>query len=179
HLLARGLERDPGVLEVFRRATPRHMELASAVEKALDDLPLSREPAYLSVAMLDLLERAQREADRERSQNVLVEHLLNALSQEIRGPAGELLGAFGLGPGALRPHMKALHEIPRGQTAAVSSNGDGNGFCDLIAEARQGDQDPVIGRVSEVRRLVTMLERRQKSHPLLVGEPGVGKRAVV
>lgn len=177
HLLARGLERDPGVVEVFRRATPRHVELTSAVEKALDDQPLAKEPAYLSGAMLDLLERAEREADRERSKNVLVEHLLNALSQEIRGPAGELLGAFGVGPGSLRPHMKGLYEVPRGETSLKARSSDK--LTDLVAAARGGDHDPVIGRVGELRRLITILERRHKSHPLLVGEPGVGKRAVV
>jgi ATP-dependent Clp protease ATP-binding subunit ClpB len=176
HLLARALERDPGVVEVFRRATPRHVELTSAVEKALEDLPLAKESAYLSAAMLDLLERAEREADRERSKTVLVEHLMNALSQEIRGPAGEILGAFGVGPGSLRPHMKGLYEVPR-EVARTSSSS--NGFRDLVAEARLGERDPVIGRVAELRRLITILERRQKSHPLLVGEPGVGKRAVV
>src|SRR5690606_31995570 len=142
-----------------------------------DDLPLAKEPAYLSAAMLDLLERAEREADRERSKQVLVEHLLNALSQEIRGPAGEILGAFGVGPGSLRPHMKALHEVPRAPAAASTSNDVG--LRDLVAEARSGQHDPVIGRVAGLRRLITILERRQKSHPLLVGEPGVGKRAIV
>ncbi len=178
HLLARGLERDPGVVEVFRRATPRHVELTSAVDKALDDQPVSGEPAYLSVAMLDLLERAEREADRERSKTVTVEHLLNALSQEIRGPAGELLGAFGVGPGSLRPHVKALGEVPRGALASPGARALGP-LRDLVGAERTEHLDPVIGRVSEIRRLVTILERRQKSHPLLVGEPGVGKRAVV
>jgi ATP-dependent Clp protease ATP-binding subunit ClpB len=175
--MACGLERDPGIVEVFRRATPRHVELRSAVDKALDDLPLSKEPAYLSAAMLDLLERAEREADRDRSKNVRVAHLLNALSQEIRGPAGEILGAFGVGPGSLRQHMKALDDVPRGHAEPVP--GKATAFRDLVAEARAGNQDPVIGRVTELRRLVTILERRQKSHPLLVGEPGVGKRSIV
>ena len=176
HLLARGLERDPGVVEVFRRATPRHLELTSAVERALDDLPLSKEPAYLSAAMLDLLERAEREAERDRAKTVQVEHLLNALSQEIRGPLGEILGAFALGPGSLRPHLKGLREVPRGELG--NNTPSGAWFVDLVAKARE-DADPVIGRVAELRRLITILERRQKSHPLLVGEPGVGKRAIV
>jgi ATP-dependent Clp protease ATP-binding subunit ClpB len=147
------------------------------VERALDDLPLSKDGAYLSVAMLDLLERAEREADRDRSQQVTVEHLLNALSQEIRGPAGELLGAFGVGPGSLRPHMKGLEAVPRGGSGEAPARVGAS--VDLVALARSGDADPVIGRVAELRRLVTILERRQKSHPLLVGEAGVGKRSVV
>src|SRR5687767_14648082 len=96
HLLARALDRDPGVLEVLRRANVNTVELLAAGERALAALPSSTEPAYLSAAMLDLLERAQREAERERAPQVSVAHLLNALTQEIRGPAGEILGAFGL-----------------------------------------------------------------------------------
>ncbi len=61
--------------------------------------------------MLDLLERAEREAQRERSNEVKLEHLLNALSQEIRGPAGEVMGAFGVAPGSLRNHTGALGEV--------------------------------------------------------------------
>ena len=182
HLLARGLERDPGVAEVFRHAGVNLMELSSSVERALGELPHATEPAYLSAAMLDLLERAQRESDRDRAGSVQVEHLLNALSQEIRGPAGELLGAFALGPGSLRPHVGALRTVAR--PLRPSGNGAGKAPIerytrDLVEEARAGTIDPVIGRDAEVRRLLTILERRQKSHPLLVGEPGVGKGAVV
>lgn len=181
HLLARGLERDPGVAAVFRHAGANLVELSSSVERALVELPKSREPAYLSAAMLDLLERAQRESERDRVGSVQVEHLLNALSQEIRGPAGELLGAFALGPGSLRPHMGALRSVPRPlrPTGGQGSRSLGEYTRDLVEEARAGAIDPVIGRDAEVRRLLTILERRQKSHPLLVGEPGVGKGAVV
>ena len=121
HLLARALERDPGVVEVFRAAGVHLVEFKSSVERALDALPRGRERSYLSGAMLDLLERADRESSRERSGQVRVEHLLNALSQEIRGPAGEILGAFGIGPGSLRPHLSALHRVPRpsGRTMAT------------------------------------------------------------
>src|SRR5262245_3992345 len=67
HLLLRGLERDPGVLEVFRRAVANVVELQAAAERALGGLPKSQEPAYLSPAMIDLLERAERESERERA----------------------------------------------------------------------------------------------------------------
>ena len=117
HLLVRVLERDPGVGAVFRSASVDVVEMQAAAERALAQLPRGREPAYLSVAMLDLLERADREADRERSGSVLVEHLLNALSQEIRGPAGEILGALGVAPGSLRPHLAALRSVPRQHAA--------------------------------------------------------------
>ncbi len=180
HLLCRALERDAGVAEVFRRAGAKPVELQSAAERALGEQPRGSEPAYLSVATLDLLERAQREADRDRAGAVEVEHLLNALSQEIRGPAGELLGAFGVGPGSLRAHMGGLRAVPRAERRQAASGVSPLQYTrDLVEDARRGHFDPVIGRDTELRRLLTILERRQKSHPLLVGEPGVGKGAVV
>ncbi len=180
HLLARGLERDPGVGAVFRHAGTNQVELSSSVERALGELPHGNEPAYLSAATLDLLERAQRESERDRSGAVQVEHLLNALSQEIRGPAGEILGAFGLGPGSLRPHVAALRSVARPLRPTNGQAGGAQNYTrDLVEKARAGVGDPVIGRDAEVRRLLTILERRQKGHPLLVGEPGVGKSAVV
>jgi ATP-dependent Clp protease ATP-binding subunit ClpB len=181
HILVRALERDPGVAAVFRQSGVNVVEMQANAERALANLPKSKEPAYLSAAMLDLLERAGREADRERSPAVKVEHVLNALSQEIRGPAGEILGAFGVAPGSLRAHLSALRSVPRGtQRRSLESSGAGQQYThDLVEDARAGRLDPVIGRDAELRRLLTVLERRQKSHPLLVGEPGVGKGAVI
>ncbi|MEP7051974.1 MAG: AAA family ATPase [Pseudomonadota bacterium] len=173
HLLVRALARDVGVRAVFERGVSNVLEFEAALERVLGNLPRSPEPAYLSVSMLDLLERAQREADREKSEKVLVEHVLNAVSQEIRGPAGELLTAFGVLPGSLRPHMAALRSLP--QAARSSSATSGSFARPLLGDA----DEPVLLRVAEVRRLLTILERSQKSHPLLVGEAGVGKGAVV
>jgi ATP-dependent Clp protease ATP-binding subunit ClpB len=173
HLLVRALGRDPGIRAVFERAVSNLLEFEAALERALGNLPRSAEPAYLSAAMLDLLERAQREAEREKSEKVQIEHVLNALSQEIRGAAGEILSAFGVLPGSLRPHMAALRSVPSAARATASTPG-------AFTRPLLGDpQEPVILRVSEVRRLLTILERSQKSHPLLVGEAGVGKGAVV
>ncbi len=180
HLLLRALERDPGVVAVFRAAGAEVVELQASAERAVAELPKGNEPAYLSAAMLDLLERAQRESERDHASAVQIEHVLNALSQEIRGGAGELLAAHRIGPGALRPHLGALHSVPRHQRRGPATGGNIERYTyDLIDDAREGRIDPVIGRDGEVRRLLTILERRQKSHPLLVGEPGVGKGAVV
>jgi ATP-dependent Clp protease ATP-binding subunit ClpB len=180
HLLVRMLARDAGVTAVFRSANVDVVELQSAAERALGQLPKGREPAYLSASMLDLLERAGREADREHAGSVLVEHLLNALSQEIRGPAGEILGALGVAPGSLRQHLAVLRSVPRAtarkSTGAMSAD---QYTHDWVEDARDGRLDPVIGRDGEVRRLTTILERRQKHHALLVGEPGVGKGAII
>jgi ATP-dependent Clp protease ATP-binding subunit ClpB len=180
HLLARAIDRDRGVTEVFRRAGADPSDVAVEAEAALARLAkASGALSYLSNAMLSLLGRAEKEAG--ASATVTVEHLLNALSQEIRGPAAAVLQAFALGPGSFRPHMAALYSVPRTPEAVVGAGGsDVSRFTrDLIALAKAGSFDPVIGRDVEVRRLLQVLERRQKNHPLLVGEPGVGKTAIV
>jgi ATP-dependent Clp protease ATP-binding subunit ClpB len=181
HLLLRMLEREPGVVAVFRSANVDVVELQSACERALNQVPKGTEPAYLAASMLDLLERAGREAERERSGSVAVEHLLNALSQEIRGPAGEILGALGIAPGSLRGHLSALRSVsrPTPRKAAGGALSAEQYTHDWVDAARGGHLDPVIGRDGEVRRLTTILERRQKNNTLLVGEPGVGKGAVI
>ena len=179
HLLARAIDRDRGVAEVFKKAGADPADVAVEAEGALNRIGKGAGGlAYLSNAMLALLARAEKEA---ASETVGVEHLLNALSQEIRGAAAVVLQAFGLGPGSFRPHMAALKSVPRDASSGSSANGDAvSRFTqDLIERAKRGGFDPVIGRDIEVRRLLQILERRQKNHPLLVGEPGVGKTAIV
>ena len=132
--------------------------------------------AYLSGAMLALLARAEKEAGPTATVNV--EHLLNALVQELRGPAATVLQQFSIGPGSLRNHMGALRSVPRDVQAGPTFD-RGSFTTDLVERARRGDFDPVIGRDVEVRRLLQILERRHKHHPLLVGEPGTGKSAII
>ena len=193
HLLARSLDRDRGVAEVFKKASADPADVAAEAETQLGKLPKANAGlAYLSSAMLALLGRAEKEADEAgkgattggTKPPVGVEHLLNALSQEIRGPAAVVLQAFGLGPGSFRPHMAALKSVPRevpGQAGAAAGSADvvQRYAEDLTGRARGEGFDPVIGRDAEVRRILQILERRQKNHPLLVGESGVGKQAIV
>ncbi|MDB5214633.1 MAG: protein disaggregation chaperone [Myxococcaceae bacterium] len=186
HLLARALDRDRGVAEVFKKAGADPADVVAEAESQLSKLAKAGAGlAYLSSAMLALLARAEKEADKS---SIGVEHLLNALSQEIRGPAAVVLQAFALGPGSLRPHMAALKSVPRevpGQSSGGGAGTPGGADAmaryvnDLTARAREKGFDPVIGRDTEVRRLLQILERRQKNHPLLVGEPGTGKTAIV
>ena len=179
HLLARAIERDRGAAEVFKRAGADPADVAVEAEGALSRIGKTTGGlAYLSQAMLELLGRAEKEA---QSGSVGVEHLLNALSQEIRGSAAIVLQSFALGPGSFRPHMGALKTAPRDVAAAPAAGGDGvSRFTeDLVERARRDGFDPVIGRDLEVRRLLQILERRQKNHPLIVGDPGVGKSAIV
>jgi ATP-dependent Clp protease ATP-binding subunit ClpB len=181
HLLARAVDRDRGVQEVFRKAGADPADVTVESESALGRINKATAGlAYLSSAMLQLLARAEKEAG---PGTVDIEHLLNALSQEIRGPAAVVLQAFGLGPGSLRPHMAALKSVPRELPAPASTAASGDVLSrfthDFVERARRGGFDPVIGRDVEVRRLLQILERRQKNHPLLVGEAGVGKTAIV
>jgi ATP-dependent Clp protease ATP-binding subunit ClpB len=178
HVLSAALSKGRGVSEVLRRAGADPVELAGALERALSLLPRAKEPAYLSSGTLDLLSRAEREATRASRSHVDVEDLLNALSQELRGPVGELFAAFRLGPGALRPHLSALREAARSapQPSAAASS---ELLRSLLEKSEREAELPVVGRAAELRRLLTVLERSTKSHPLLVGEPGVGKRAIV
>src|SRR5579859_887170 len=179
HLLARAIERDRGVQEVFKKAGADPADVSVEAESQLARiLKTTGGLAYLSNAMLQLLARAEKEA---ASGTVEVEHLLNSLSQEIRGAAAVVLQAFGLGPGSFRPHMAALKSVPREVAPAAPSSADvlARFTHDLVERARAEGFDPVIGRDVEVRRLLQILERRQKNHPLLVGEAGVGKTAIV
>ncbi len=190
HLLARALDRDRGVAEVFKKAGADPADVVAEAESQLSKLAKAGAGlAYLSSAMLGLLARAEKDAEKDSSKGpVGVEHLLNALSQEIRGPAAVVLQAFTLGPGSLRAHMAALKSVPRDNPAQAAGGGgssvtSGDAMSryvnDLTARARDKGFDPVIGRDTEVRRLLQILERRQKNHPLLVGEPGTGKTAIV
>jgi len=179
HLLARGIAAHSGVAEVLRRAGADVLELSAACERALGALPKGTEPSYLSQRTLDLLGRAERDADRERAPEVLAEHLLNALSQEVRGPAGEILGGFGVGPGSLKAHLSVMRSTAVSTTFGGAAEVTAPETRDLVKLVRDGKSDPVVGRDAELRRLITILERREKCHPLLVGEPGVGKRAIV
>jgi hypothetical protein len=106
HLLVRAVNRDPGVAELFQRASAEPSEVLREAEAQLARLgKATSELAYLSNALLALLERARKEAG---TRLVGIEQLMNALAQEIRGPAATVLQAFALGPGSFRPHMAAL-----------------------------------------------------------------------
>src|SRR5436190_17413039 len=106
HLLARALDRDRGVAEVFKKAGADPADVVAEAESQLSKLAKAGAGlAYLSSAMLGLLAKAEKEAGDKSA--VGVENLLNALSQEIRGPAAVVLQAFALGPGSFRPHMAA------------------------------------------------------------------------
>jgi len=189
HLLVRFLDGVPGVAEVFRRVGADPIDVMSSAERVMTNLQRgSGGVAFLSKSFSDLLGRASREAEKEKAASVDVEHVLHALSQETQGAAWDVFSAFSIFPGDFRPHvglLRAAREAAevakaRGAKPQVGPKASIDGYTrDLVTVARQGTMDPVIGRDAEVRRLMQVLERRGKNHPLIVGEPGVGKTAVI
>ena len=132
----------------------------------------------LSGGSTELLRDAERRASNMKDDYVSTEHLLLALAT---GPASELLGRFGITADAI---LQALSKI-RGSQRVVSPDPESTYQPlerygrDLTQLARQGKLDPVIGRDQEIRRLTQVLSRRTKNNPALIGDPGVGKTAIV
>ncbi|HUL79062.1 MAG TPA: Clp protease N-terminal domain-containing protein, partial [Vicinamibacteria bacterium] len=155
--------------------------LAEAVERSLSSLPRTQGAAtHVSPKLDAVLKQALREAEALKDQYVSTEHLLLALL-ESKTPAAEALRRAGLGRTAL---LEVLKEI-RGSQRADDPNAEDRYQAlekygrDLTELARKGKLDPVIGRDDEVRRVVQVLSRRTKNNPVLIGEPGVGKTAIV
>jgi len=129
-----------------------------------------------------LLLHAHSEAKRLKDEYVSVEHLVLAMIEESPStPAGRLLGQFGVDRNrllsalqAVRGHQRVTSANPEQAYEALEKYG-----VDLVEQARRGKLDPVIGRDSEIRRVVRILSRKTKNNPVLIGEPGVGKTALV
>ena len=138
--------------------------------------------AYITQRLSQLLLRAEDEAKRFKDEYTSVEHLLLAMLEEKPDtPVGKIFKDLGLSHGAL---LKALTEI-RGNQRVISQNPEATYEAlakygrDLTQLAKLGKLDPVIGRDDEIRRAIQVLSRRTKNNPVLIGEPGVGKTAIV
>jgi ATP-dependent Clp protease ATP-binding subunit ClpB len=136
---------------------------------------------YVGPRLKAVLDGAWAEAERLRDEYCSVEHLLVALAQDRDGAAGRILRQAGVTPDAI---FKALVEV-RGSQRVTDPNPEAKYQAlerysrDLTELARKGKLDPVIGRDDEIRRVVQVLSRRTKNNPVLIGEPGVGKTAIV
>src|SRR5438309_2524585 len=135
----------------------------------------------LSPAANQLLDRAFKEADNFKDEYVSTEHLLLAATQMKRDPAQEILARHGATHDAI---LKALTTV-RGSQRITDQNPEVKYQAleryarDLTEQARKGKLDPVIGRDEEIRRVIQVLSRRTKNNPVLIGEPGVSKTAIV
>jgi ATP-dependent Clp protease ATP-binding subunit ClpB len=182
HLLKTLLEQEGGVVPAaLGKLGANAGALAADVERSLVSLPRTQGAAtHISPKLDATLKQALREAEALKDQYVSTEHLLLALL-DSKTPSAEALKRAGTSRDAL---LKVLKDI-RGNQTVDSPNAEDRYQAlekygrDLTELARKGKLDPVIGRDDEVRRVVQVLSRRTKNNPVLIGEPGVGKTAIV
>ena len=185
HLLAALIEDKEGIVPpVLEKIGIGPQAVLNDLYGEIDRLPkVSGESsqATMSPAVNQLLERAFKEAANFKDEYVSTEHLLLAATQTKRNAAQEILARHGATYDAI---LKALTAV-RGSQKVTDQNPEAKYQAleryarDLTEQARRGKLDPVIGRDEEIRRVVQVLSRRTKNNPVLIGEPGVGKTAIV
>ena len=182
HLLAGLLtETDGVVIPLLQKMGVQVPRVQQIVRDELERLPsMTGTQLQMNRATNDVFDQAQKEADRLKDEYVSTEHLLLALTQ-IKSEAKEILNTAGADHSALLSGLKQVRgaqrvtdQNPEEKYQALQRYGR-----DLVEMARQGRIDPVIGRDEEIRRAMQVLSRRTKNNPVLIGEPGVGKTAIV
>ncbi len=184
HVMAALLEQSEGiVVPVLQKLGVEPSAVAAAAEDALRKIPpvTGAQQIYISERLRRVLETAQKEADRLKDEYVSTEHILIGLADEKDGTMQAILRRQGLNKDAI---YKALMDV-RGTQRVTDPNPESKYQAlarfsrDLTDLARRGKLDPVIGRDDEIRRVMQVLSRRTKNNPVLIGEPGVGKTAIV
>jgi ATP-dependent Clp protease ATP-binding subunit ClpB len=184
HVLLALLDQADGITKpILGRIGANVQTVRTEVEAAVKKFPqVSGAPQqYLSNRLNQIFTNAQKEADSFKDEYISTEHLLVAIAGEQAGEAGRILRSHGVSRDAL---LKAVQQM-RGDSRITSQNAEESYQAlakysrDLTELARQGKLDPVIGRDDEIRRTVQVLSRRTKNNPVLIGEPGVGKTAIV
>jgi ATP-dependent Clp protease ATP-binding subunit ClpB len=185
HLLA-ALIQDPNGLvpEIIQKIGTNINYIKIKVNEGLESQPkvsnVKISNQYLSPAMTSLFDLAQNEAKILRDEYISIEHLMLALS-ESKSSAGDILRANGIPKDEIYKVLKTI----RGSSRVTDQNPEDKyqalkKYGRLLNdEAREGKLDPVIGREEEIRRVLQVLSRRTKNNPVLIGEPGVGKTAIV
>ena len=185
HLLAALLEDREGiVLPLLGKLGAQANAVQQASMREIERLPKlgnASAQAHLADSTTELLDQAFKQAANFKDEYVSTEHLLLAITQLKRNSARDLLAAAGVTHDAI---LKALTSV-RGTQSVTDQNPEAKYQAleryarDLTELARQGKLDPVIGRDDEIRRTIQVLSRRTKNNPVLIGEPGVGKTAIV
>jgi ATP-dependent Clp protease ATP-binding subunit ClpB len=184
HLLLALIEQKEGIVpSLLARLGVSPASVAKQAEQAIEDLPKvgGTTDHYLSPALKEVLDQASKETEQFKDEFVSTEHLLLALSRKSKDAAGRILAQLGITHDAI---LKALVSV-RGTQRVTDPNPEDKYQAleryarDLTELARRGKLDPVIGRDDEVRRVIQVLSRRTKNNPVLIGEPGVGKTAIV
>jgi ATP-dependent Clp protease ATP-binding subunit ClpB len=186
HLLKVLLDDPEGLAAgLIDRAGGRHREALAAVEAALDKVPKvsggGAGQIYLAPGTARVFAAAEKAGEKAGDSYVTVERLLLALAIEKDTDAGKILAKVGVTPQNLNAAIEALRKGRTADTATAENAYDAlkKYARDLTEAARTGKLDPVIGRDEEIRRTVQVLSRRTKNNPVLIGEPGVGKTAIV
>src|SRR3954465_1134641 len=182
HLLAALLAEEEGVVKpVLQKLGADPARIAQIVGSELERMPKATGTQLgLSRETQDVLNQAQKEADRLKDEYISTEHLLLALA-EVKSLARDILSVNGVKHSAI---LAALKDVRGGQRVTDQNPEEKYQSLqkygrDLVEMARQGKLDPVIGRDEEIRRTMQVLSRRTKNNPVLIGEPGVGKTAIV
>jgi len=184
HLLAALVAQADGVVPPLLARLGIHSEaLKQEMEREIERLPKVQGFAqqHMGRALNDVFEQAFKEADSFKDEYVSTEHLFLAIAKRDREPAGQLLKRQGASHEAI---LQALAGV-RGTQRVTSQNPEATYDAlekyarDLTELARKQKLDPVIGRDEEIRRVMQILARRTKNNPVLIGEPGVGKTAIV
>ena len=184
HLLLALIEQKEGIVpSLLARLGVPPASVAKEAEQAIENLPKvgGTTDHYLSPALKEVLDQASKETEQFKDEFVSTEHLLLALSRKTKDAAGRILARLGITHDAI---LKALVSV-RGTQRVTDQNPENKYQAleryarDLTELARRGKLDPVIGRDDEARRVIQVLSRRTKNNPVLIGEPGVGKTAIV
>ena len=188
HVLAALVEQQEGLaVALLAAAGIAPSAVREGIEQELHKIPqvsgpgMSTQQVHITQRLAQLLTQAEDEAKGLKDEYVSVEHLLLAMLADTKGGAGRLLQALGLSRDKLmeslqkvRGHQRVTSQNPETTYQALERYGR-----DLTQLATQGKLDPVVGRDEEIRRVVQVLSRRTKNNPVLIGEPGVGKTAIV
>ncbi len=184
HLLWAFLNQEENVVNsILAKIGANSNKILNDVEVALAKIPKIREAGevYISSSLRQILSDAQKEADKLKDEYISTEHLFLAILKEGTNEAAKILQQNGVDEDSV---LKALMTL-RGTQRITDPEPESKYQVleryarDITALARQGKLDPVIGREDEIRRLVQVLSRRTKNNPVLIGEAGVGKTAIV
>jgi len=183
HLLASMLEQKEGTLKpILGKLGAKADVILTDVQAAIAKFPkVSGGQQYFSSRFNTAFQNAQKEAEKMQDEYISTEHLLLTISDEKEGDAGRILRSNGV----TKEDVEKVVAEMRGGAKITDQNAEENFQAlekysiDLTERARKGKLDPVIGRDDEIRRTIQVLSRRTKNNPVLIGEPGVGKTAIV
>ena len=185
HVLKALLDDDQGLAAgLIDAAGGRSAEARRAVEAMLAKTPKVEGGSgglYLTPPLARVFETAEKAAEKAGDSFVTVERLLLALALEKENAAGKALASAGVTPQKLNAAIETIRKGRKADSATAENQYDAlkKYARDLTEAARSGKLDPVIGRDEEIRRTIQVLSRRTKNNPVLIGEPGVGKTAIV